>query len=141
MKIYENGEVIFIKEYKDIDITTLTDNEIICLYAFQLALIKNDENDLCRLFSFRNYGEDSICIYKKFQNWEVYIGQRGHTHIRKIFDNCVTACMTAIHMLSDDKELEKQLLYDFSYYLSKDYLKEELNDLKVNDKILKRYDK
>lgn len=130
MKLYENKEDSYVHKYKKLDIKNLTKDEIICTYAFQLAILNNAEYDnlLC-IYNFGNYGEQLVNIYKNEQLWEVSIGERRISFEKKTFDNCILAYMYALEHLADCKEELKRLLFDFSKYLMKDYTLEQLGNL------------
>lgn len=129
MKLYVNKDNKFVHKYKEIDITNLTTDEIVCTYAFQLAILNNAEYD-CLLCSYNlgNYGEQMVNIYKEKGLWEVSIGERRNSFNRRTFSNCVLAYMYALELLSDDKKQLKSLLFDFSKYLMKDYTEEQLGN-------------
>ena len=132
MKIYEKGASSFLEESGNkIDFDGLTKSEIICLYAFQFTIIKNVESISWCYYTFSDYGEDCVSLYKNNQSWEVYIGERGVAHNRKIFDDCAIACMTALSLFADSYEIEKQMLFDFYNYLKRDYTKEQLENFEI----------
>lgn len=157
MKLYENKDNKYVNKYQEIDITNLTSDEIICTYAFQLAILNNAEYDnfIC-CYNLGNYGEQMVNIYKDKESWEVSIGERRNAFERRTFSNCVLAYMYALELLADEKEQLKNLLLDFSRYLMKDYTIEQLGNferlhilseedtkllLKDNDTIKSHYDK
>ena len=131
MKIYENKDNKFVCEYKELDIANLTTYEIICTYAFQLAILNNAEHDnlLCN-YNLGNYGEQMVNIYKDGELWEVSFGERRSSFERKTFNNCVVAYMYALQAIAYDKDLLDRLLFDFSKYLMKDYTEEQLGNFK-----------
>lgn len=157
MKLYENMEDKYIYKYKELDIKNLTTDEIICTYAFQLAILNNAEYDnlLCR-YNLGNYGEQMVNIYKDGQLWEVSFGERRSSFYRKTFNNCVLAYMYALESLACDKEFSKRLLFDFLKYLMYDYTNVQLGNferlyilsdediqllLQRNDTVKQHYDK
>lgn len=129
MKLYEKKEDKYVYKYKKLDIKNLTEEEIICTYAFQLSILNNAEYDnlLC-LYNFGNYGEQMVNIYKNEELWEVSIGDKRHSFEKRTFDNCVLAYMYALQLLSDSKEEIQRLLSYFYDYLMKDYTKEQLGN-------------
>lgn len=100
------------------EIDNLTDVEIICLQALESSFVEADEKFLLRELSFGNYQEDSVCIFKKDENWEVCIYEKGYFHQKQVFPNCIDSCKRVIERLSDSKELKRQLLYNFYCALS-----------------------
>lgn len=58
----------------------------------------------CKLhkdYYFGTYAESHVCMIKNNENWEIYVAERGITHKKKNFNNCLDACICLIEQCCD----------------------------------------
>lgn len=114
-----------IREYKAIASDKLSHQEIITLYAFKIAMIRNGWQDD---YHFGNYSEQRLCIYKNGDFWEVYTTERGNAFFEAIMSDVTIACLHAIKHLADSSQIEREAIKLFQELLKKEYTKEELEE-------------
>ena len=123
MKIYKTNSTK--QNDSELRYNNITQNELICLYALQLALLKNDETGNLEFFTLMN-NEEGICITKNNESWEIYTLEKGNKYDKKIYDNCILTCIEVIGLLAKNQKEAKEILYDFSSYLQQNYTREQL---------------
>ncbi len=85
----------------------MVEKELICKGILESVLKEEFSSDM---FSLDGYGEDSVCLKKEGNIWEVYIGFRGQKKERVMFDNVLSACLGVIELLTPHNEnLRKRL--------------------------------
>lgn len=117
----ENNHYI-INEGNSTNSIKLSKEEVICLYAFMIAMIKNKIDG----YSFANYVEGNICIFKRDDLWEVYEAARGFEFEKNTYKNCHEACIRAIKLLANDMESKEIILGTFFKSLSINFTDAEL---------------
>ncbi len=79
-------------EIKVLDFDSLGLGEKKCLFALAQVTEKYEEN-----YTFRNYEEGKICLYKDGENWQVYNVSNGEVYDAFCFANAFDACTCVLY--------------------------------------------
>lgn len=105
MKVYESSklesEVIPLNSYKTINEKDLNEDEKLILLELNEIMKKMG---LDNYYHLGNYREESICLFKNNDLWEVYITERGNCYNKVVYDNCLEACFEVILQACDNKK-------------------------------------